>query len=661
MTSQRLPTNTDPRPADGRATLFALVAAAVFAFVYYRASFRLGFDWGDMGSYAQYVRDLMVGARTVGDHVGYGPLWYFLGLALFQSWGPDFVALLALFQVFIFVSAVLIYLSVREACGSRLAAALVLFCVLCVPPFYASTIRMLSLALFAYPFVLYAKAPRARETLALAAAAAAIGLNFLLRPDFGYFYTAALAIMVLVRAFDGPLSLRQRVQYVGRGAAIAILTVLLVMAPILLHAAAVGYLKPFLADLFSYPARFLFFLQHSGVEDALKEKGQSASFLRILPVGAIIHGTAAERSFALLIYSTLAGLLAIGAGLAISWLRRRKAGAGFRLGLAVLMLATIQWPGFGLFRPDWVHFISFMHAYLIAAGCMVVWLCRDARTAPPARRGLGYGAAAVLVLQAALFVIHGVFADPSGWWQRRAGRTDVFHAGNGVSQFVTPAEKQIYETIAGIIERNSKPGDTIVCVPYCAGFAFMTDRRILFREHYVDDGTPLLYPGWIDRAIAQTQSVKPPVVIVLDWAPNETTQSRFDVWAARYIDYLRQNYARSQRFAMGTIWLRDAAAAVPTRLETVLAYGPEATFVGESFNRQPGGDSAIWMKLAEPAGPDAVIFLDDQPLKTFVDGAVVTALVPAGALAEPKRSWLRIVNETSGLQTRPVPFDVRAR
>lgn len=638
-----------------------LAAVVVFAFIYYRDAYRLGFDWGDMGSYAQYVRELTLGAKF-GDVLGYGPLWYFLGVGVFHLWGADFGAVLIVFQGVIFVSACMIWLAAREASGSAVAAGVALLCVICVPPFYASSIRMLNLALFAYPLICFAKAERGRDFWPLAATAAAIGVNFALRPDFGYLYTAALGIMLLLRTWQTQGRLGPRFGYLLQMAGLSAAFILVALAPMILHAALEGYLQPFLADLFSYPARLLFFLHHAGgLDDVFRDSGQrSASFLRILPFSALLHGTVAERIFAFLIYSTLTLLIVFGLNLAYRLIATPERAGDNRLWLAILMISATQWPGFALFRPDWVHFISFMHAYLILAACVAVWMIPALASASSAKWLVRTAVFALVAAQIGLFVFYGVFRDASGWGVKQAHRGAVFTAQNGVRQLVSADERRLYTDISELIEQNSKPGDRIVCVPYCAGFAFMTNRRILFREHYVDDGTLLYFPDWIDRAIALTKESQPPVVIVLDWAPNGTPESRFDVWAAPYMNYVKQTYARSIPFGMGTAWIRDPLPAHQERLESVVGYGPEGTVSSAPFNVQPNGESALWMKLSGSAGLGSAILFDDRPLKTFVDGVVVTALVPKEMLAVPGRHWLRVVNTATGMRTNSVPFDIGA-
>jgi hypothetical protein len=105
---------------------------------------------------------------------------------------------------------------------------------------------------------------------------------------------------------------------------------------------------------------------------------------------------------------------------------------------------------------------------------------------------------------------------------------------------VSVAEKELLEGVRDAVEKNSRAGDAIVCVPYCPGMAFMTARRMFFGNFYVDDGFLSYDPEWLPTAIARTRAERPPVVIIADWAINETEQSRFTNWAASYVDAVKE-------------------------------------------------------------------------------------------------------------------------
>lgn len=62
----------------------------------------------------------------------------------------------------------------------------------------------------------------------------------------------------------------------------------------------------------------------------------------------------------------------------------------------------------------------------------------------------------------------------------------------------------------------------------------------------------------------------------------------------------------------------------------IIAYGPEGTETGKSFNVQSSGESALWVKLDHPAvGSEAAIWWGNQRLDSSVSEDTITALVPA--------------------------------
>jgi hypothetical protein len=111
-----------------------------------------------------------------------------------------------------------------------------------------------------------------------------------------------------------------------------------------------------------------------------------------------------------------------------------------------------------------------------------------------------------------------------------------------------------------------------------------------------------------------------------------------------------------------------AAAAMPraepetgTLLARIVAFGPNPVDHGRPFNVQPGGQSAIWVRLDGPADPDYTLVLADTVLATVVDGNLLTAAVPDGLFAEPGALLLSIEAVRAGrrLRSSPVSFLVQ--
>jgi hypothetical protein len=198
--------------------------------------------------------------------------------------------------------------------------------------------------------------------------------------------------------------------------------------------------------------------------------------------------------------------------------------------LVVLVAGAAALPHYFFYRPDLSHVANFMPGFTVLAGVFMWQLGGRTR-----RRAL---IAVPIAAMLGLYLWTALTQEGSGSIAGTFARTERFSGANGVNVRVYPGEKALLEDLKAVIEANSAPGDAIVCVPYCPGIAFMTGRRLLFREQYVDDTLPSRDPQWIDRAIAVTVEKRPPVVIVMDWAINGTDISRFSRWAAPYMETL---------------------------------------------------------------------------------------------------------------------------
>ncbi len=642
----------------------SLIFGSLLYFLF--STFSRGFDWGDMGLYAQTIYELRLGANPT-DFLGYGPLWYYLGqIALFGR-PVDYGTLLLMMQVVIIASAALIFAASRIATRSTLAATAAVACFVLVPPFSAYVIRSITLGLFLLPFVMLARAPLREDRLAFVLTALAVSVVFQMRPDFGLLYLGLAICLIVARIWFSDANWKAAATNAAQQTAVFITLTLVTLVPIAVFAAARGYLVPLLDNWATFPRAILFFLLNSSdfAKMGGSSDGQQSSLMRILPISALFGSDGRERVFAFLIYSTAPLLFGIGVAWVISALRGKGRRPDFVL-LALFLVAAVQWPFFAIFRPGWAHFVAFAHAYAL----LLAYVVTCAWTSLRAGQGMLRKASVVTLLVLALaqctaYLSYGMTEPSMSWLALRAKRDQPFKAGNGVNLLLNSSERSLYGKVFRTVQAGSAPGDTMVCVPYCAGLVFMNERRMLFRKQaFVDDSTPRQYPGWIDRAIEVTRQERPAAIIVLDWAPNNTPASRFEVWAARYMDYVRATY-HPVLFGMGTIWLRDPPAQpkVDASSETVrvLRYGPETATVGVAFNAQPDGSSAIWMELSGPVSDDTTLYLGGKPLKTFVNGAMVTALVPNDLIAEPGTIDLRVVDDSGNRFSEPVTLTLRPK
>jgi hypothetical protein len=87
----------------------------------------------------------------------------------------------------------------------------------------------------------------------------------------------------------------------------------------------------------------------------------------------------------------------------------------------------------------------------------------------------------------------------------------------------------------------------------------------------------------------------------------------------------------------------------------IVAFGPNPVDHGRPFNVQPGGQSAIWVRLDRPADPDYTLVLADTKLATVVDGDLLTAAVPDALFAAPGSLPLAIEATRTGRRFRSAP------
>jgi hypothetical protein len=93
----------------------------------------------------------------------------------------------------------------------------------------------------------------------------------------------------------------------------------------------------------------------------------------------------------------------------------------------------------------------------------------------------------------------------------------------------------------------------------------------------------------------------------------------------------------------------------------IVAFGPSPVVHGQPFNQQPGGGSAIWVKLDRAAGQDVTLVFGNEQLTTVVSGDLLTALVPPKLFSAPGSPQLLVeaVRQGRPLRSKPVSFEVQ--
>lgn len=522
---------------------FDIAVMAAFAAFY---GFYL--KWGvhfiaDAGNYAQLVYEMFLG-RDVNDmDFHYGVSWFKLGEVLFHLFGVNYVLVKLVFLTAIFITSLLTYYTCLRITRSRLLAAILAAVpapavIAAIPALYGLCV-MLNVA--AQMRLADGLRSDAHYRWGAALTGAALSLTFQLRPDFGYVFAVSLAGVLILVTRPGS----------SREVAVPPLATLILWAaagflvlqlPIFLDALWRGYFPLLFERYFEY-LRIMADYSFGGIRRVFAERPADAAHvtdtvLQRPGLAALLSKDRHTAEIALFVYLPTVGLSAFAALNAWTLPRRLKERRWNDLAQSfVALAAAAPFPHYFIFRPDTAHVANFMLGYMALAAVFLRQLYVAARAAPRGRLRAAAGVGGVLVAcHLAHYFWIGLTSDFFGSMAVATSRSAVVQAGDRVDIRVTEDEKRTLDLVRETVEANSKPGDAIVCLPYCPGMAFLTARRMFFREYYVDDGTPTHDPTWVARAIDATREKRPPVVIVMDWDLNGTDSSRFAHWAAPYID-----------------------------------------------------------------------------------------------------------------------------
>ncbi len=544
------------------------------ALLYYASYINAGFNTADDGNYAQLVYELWLGTDPHGLRFGYGLLWFKIGEGLFTLGGPSWLAIQWLFQSLSALTGLLVYAAVLKLTKRMLPALLGAAVAVAVPAFPPTVFYAACVLLNVYLQVRLAGRWRQMAAGDLIAPAAGLSVTFQIRPDFGFVFAATLAGLVLLGAVTGGRqSWARRLARLARLGGSALAVAALAQAPLMAMAAAGGYLDLIVGEYLRYPEILWRYLVVGlgggglGGGSAVADAGGAGTLLGRPPLSDLLTGSwtanwaggTPTAAMALLVHLPLATAAGF-ALLTLARLRRAESAEGVLARLVVLAGGVAALPHYYLFRPDLAHIANFMPGHIVLVCVLLADLTDLARRADWSPSGLAVraGALAAAALPAfglAVYLWVGLTMPGTGSIANAAGRTVPFVAHNGVAVRVSPGERPLLDSVRAAVEAHSNPGDRIVCVPFCPGIAFMTGRRMLLRDWYVDDSLLVTDPGWIERAIAVTREAQPPVVIVVDWAINGTEISRFANWARSYVAMLEATATGRVELPGTTIYL----------------------------------------------------------------------------------------------------------
>ncbi len=515
-------------------TWVGLLLCLLIAFAFYGGYVDAGYNYADDGHYAQTAYEFHLGTDPHAIRFGYGLLWHKAGDWMFRVTGPSYTAVRGLFFAVAGVTAALVWLTARQVGAGALMAASAAAIALLVPAYPATAFYGFCVLLNVATLLPAARRGGALRARDLVLPALALSLTFQIRADFGYVFSLPIIALVLHASLTAPE--RRLRRFVGLSAA-ALAVFAVGQLPLVVLGVRDGYLDLVMAEYLRYPKAIALILLRLLHLEPTAVSG-AGTLLQRVSISALWAGPPHQAALALLTYGCPAVITAFAAFEAVALARLPNGQRAVRAGIdgVVIVGAVASLPHYFLYRPDLPHIANFMPGFLLLT---VLFASRWWNgTIGGCWRGAALPGLFALLVLPLVYLWTGAQSPGTGSLALATGRTQPFTGPNGVHVRLTPDEHTLLSALRDVVLAHSQPGDRIVCLPFCPGIAFLTERRMLLREHYVDDSLLVTDPGWIERTIALTDEARPPVVITFDWAMNGTELSRVRNWAAPYYAYL---------------------------------------------------------------------------------------------------------------------------
>jgi hypothetical protein len=526
----------------------------------------------------------------VDTFLGYNLLWFLPVVWLFQLFGPSYVAIKALFFTLSAVTGVLGYRILWRATGRPLLSVAGAIVIILVPGmqfrnymgFLAVGNMMFLLESFVFPH-----RSLMRRLFWLGGASAFVGVTFLFRIDLGIFYSALLLGGALVNLFLGVTKWKERI--IMLGASFVLLPAFFGAThwPVAAYAQRHGFERQFWSQyeswLFDLESRATQLVLRPGPLPAHTVRPESATAggpaqplmapsppvsskadrsTRPLPdLKEILSGKGGrDRFLPLLIYAPLVSIalilvVALGIGLTGLWRGdSRKKSLSFLLLIATGSALSL-FPQYFFFRPDPPHLSEMMCAFVITSVCAFSVALEFRKSGSRPLRAFGLFWSVILFVHIALYARYGVSQPWMGSIAMKKKGEQRVQFDNGVIAFLPKAKKDEMEELYEAVKTHSGPADYVVCFPYSPMINFMTNRRSYRFNLYADNSSR---PENFDSlAIQEIETRKPAVIAIDDVAMNLTESSRFSVWAAPTMAFIRQNYQSLGNFVATDIYARE--------------------------------------------------------------------------------------------------------
>lgn len=542
-----------------------------FAIAYYATYALSGLDLGgEGGTTAVYAQRLLQGQRPFVDtFLGYNLLWFYPLVWLFQIFGPNFTVVRIFFFGLSIVTGLLAYRTVRRVSDSSALAFACALVLILIPGIqfrnYLGLLGVGNLAALLEAFALPHPSPKYRVIWVIVAALA-VALTFLIRIDLGIFFCGVALASAVAYLLLGGGDVRRRINITLLTVVALPVTFLVVHLPVTYYAEQHGFAGAFWENYLSYWQ----FIEGKAVSVASLEPAPARHPFELSPpIQPVANATPAapvadrsERKLPawtqmftekfgkkrilvfLLYYPLLSGaILAVAAlFLAVSGMRRNRADEKSEaLVLAIgLGSAFTLFPQYFFFRPDPQHLSEMMCPFLVLSACSFGMALRRWRSPQRWLRWSTRLWMLLLLVQLWFYLDYGLAVPWMGSIGRKKPHEELFRADNGVLAYLTKDQKTEYDGLYQVVTKNSAPNDWVICYPYAPTVNFMTNRRSYLYNLYVDNATR---PTTFDtETIAAIEEKKPSVILINDDPINATESSRFSVWAAASLAYIKSHY-----------------------------------------------------------------------------------------------------------------------
>lgn len=569
--------------------IFAVLAT--IAYFYYGAFYNYSFNLADEGSVALISEKLYKGERPFLDiTLGYGILWYYPIVFLFKLFGVKFYIIRIYFLVLAFISSLFAYALLLRLTKKHVVAVCVGLLVLI---FHGVTyLTYIPLLVISGAYVLFLFDVKTNKTiinhwLALFFNGVFLGFAFLIRGDIATIYTfifliyhSLSAAKLAIIECDPKKLIIVPVRFIG-----IIIIIAITAMPFALHAKVNGYYDGFIYQYFQFSEQLIsvvhsryFLPSQTSVTPsfgtlptlALNDVGtlQTDALTDIskiqtdnLPAGTLWQKPAISSFFSkdgphALLFVTYFPLVIftiiwmyLGSDFFVRCFSTDKL-ADFiseRTDLLILSLAAFStFPQFFVWRPDMPHFSEFMPGFmtLMANFLFILWQRKNVSagfiTMP---RTAFY----FVCFFSIFFLVEFVSIYEEGLIIRK-DRDFRLQMDKGIDVRLTRDEYDNITRLIAQVKEYSKPDDFVLCFPYCPGINFIADRRTFQNFLYADDSFLNSQPWWLEKMRLDIAAKKPKVIVIHDWAVNNTEVSRFRNWARPLYVEISKSYRLQDKF-----------------------------------------------------------------------------------------------------------------